>query len=428
MTLNKNHENLRRSVSHKLKVLVSAYACEPHKGSEPGVGWNWAKQIAKFAEVWVITRKNNREVIEEELKKNPEPNLHFVYVDLPKWMRFWKKKQRGVRTYYYLWQLALFKEAKKLNSLVHFDLTHHVTLVNDWLPSSLALLKVPFVWGPIGSHPPFPLAFQPHVKSFMMEKARVLTQKIFRFIDPFFLITLFKAKRIIPINRQIQKKYPFSLINNIKFIPQLAIAVDTLQELSDFKKEQKNCSIISVGRLIYIKGFHLVLKAFAMSYKKTPHITLKIVGEGTERKNLEQIVLEENLSDKVFFLGNIPRKEVINEMQESDIFLFPSFEGGGMVVLEAMACGLPVVCLDYGGPGEMVTNECGIKVKPITPEQTINDLAEALLKLANDPALRIKMGQAGRKRVQEYYIWEKKGEFIKKVYEEVLNKKLSGYS
>jgi len=76
----------------------------------------------------------------------------------------------------------------------------------------------------------------------------------------------------------------------------------------------------------------------------------------------------------------------------------------------------------------MVTNECGIKVKPITPEQTINDLAEALLKLANDPALRIKMGQAGRKRVQEYYIWEKKGEFIKKVYEEVLNKKLSGYS
>ncbi len=91
-----------------------------------------------------------------------------------------------------------------------------------------------------------------------------------------------------------------------------------------------------------------------------------------------------------------------------------------MVVLEAMASGLPVVCLDYGGPGEMVTEECGIKVKPVTPEQTIEDLADALLKLANDPALRRRMGEAGRKRVEEVYSWEKKGEFIKKMYEKVL--------
>ena len=67
----------------KLKVLVSAYACEPDKGSEPGVGWNWAKQIAHFHEVWVVTRTNNRPAIEERIEKNPDPNLHFIYVDLP---------------------------------------------------------------------------------------------------------------------------------------------------------------------------------------------------------------------------------------------------------------------------------------------------------------------------------------------------------
>ena len=77
--------------SKSLKVLISAYACEPHKGSEPGVGWNWARQIAEFAEVWVITRANNREIIEEEFKRNPVSNLHFIYVDLPKSLRFWKK-------------------------------------------------------------------------------------------------------------------------------------------------------------------------------------------------------------------------------------------------------------------------------------------------------------------------------------------------
>lgn len=89
-----------------------------------------------------------------------------------------------------------------------------------------------------------------------------------------------------------------------------------------------------------------------------------------------------------------------------------------------MAAGLPIVCLDYGGPGEMVTDECGIKVEPITPEQTINDLADALLRLANDPDLRERMGEAGKKRVMEHYSWEKKGEFIRKVYGEVLGVKL----
>lgn len=407
-----------------LKILLSAYACEPHKGSEPGVGWNWAKQIAKFAEVWVITRANNREVIEEELRKNPEPNLHFVYVDLPKWMRFWKKGQRGVRTYYYLWQFAAYFKAKQLIKEVKFDIAHHITFVNDWLPSFLTLLELPFVWGPIGSHPPFPANFQPNIKSFMLEKTRTLVQNIFRFIDPFFYITLFKAKKIIPINKRIIKKYPFTLVDENKYFPQLAIAVDEPIDNFILRTEQHKCSVVSAGRLIYFKGFHLSLKAFIKAVKKKPDMLFKLIGDGTERKNLEQISMNEKLTAQIFFLGNIPRENVINEMNESDIFLFPSFEGGGMVVLEAMAAGLPVVCLDYGGPGEMVTEECGIKVKPITPEQTINDLAEALLKLANDPELRRKMGEAGRRRVMEHYTWEKKGEFIKKVYEEVLGCRL----
>ena len=91
-----------------MKVLVSAYACEPHRGSEGGVGWNLVKQIARFAEVWVITRANNRAVIEDELRRNPVSNLHFKYYDVPKWMSFWKKKTRGLYLYYLLWQHMTF--------------------------------------------------------------------------------------------------------------------------------------------------------------------------------------------------------------------------------------------------------------------------------------------------------------------------------
>jgi len=412
-----------------LKVLISAYACEPEKGSEPGVGWNCVKQIAKFAEVWVITRKNNRAVIEEELKKNPEQNLHFVYVDLPNWMRFWKRGQRGVHLYYLLWQFAAYFKVRRLVKEIKFDIAHHITFVNDWLPSFLAFLPIPFVWGPIGSNKPMPIKFMPHKKAVILEILRVTTQCIFRLFDPLFYLTLFRAKVIIMISKNVEKRSPFNFLfkDNISYQSANGIDVNGSQFVSRDKKENI-VNVISVGRLIYFKGFYLSLIAFSKLLKKRNSIKLYVIGDGMDREFLNNLAQRMKINEYITFLGNIDRGAVLEKMRESDIFLFPSFEGGGMVVLEAMACGLPVVCLDYGGPGEMVTDECGIKVKPITPEQTINDLADALLKLANDPELRRKMGEAGRRRVQEHYTWGKKGEFIKKVYEEVLEKKLSGGS
>lgn len=111
----------------RLKILVSAYACEPGKGSEPGSGWYGVKKIAPFNEVWVITRANNREAIENTLPEDPMPNIHWVYYDLPAWMRFWKKGGRGVQLYYFLWQLGLYFVAKKLHARVGFDVVHHIT-------------------------------------------------------------------------------------------------------------------------------------------------------------------------------------------------------------------------------------------------------------------------------------------------------------
>ena len=68
-------------VKNRIRVLMSAYACEPNKGSEPGVGWNWAIQMANWNEVYVITRSNNKDVIEAYLKRNPVEHLHFYYHD-----------------------------------------------------------------------------------------------------------------------------------------------------------------------------------------------------------------------------------------------------------------------------------------------------------------------------------------------------------
>lgn len=90
-----------------VRVLLSAYACEPGKGSEPGVGWHWATELARLGhEVIVITRSNNRALIEKALKDASIPGLRFHYYDLPSWGRWWKRGPRGVRFYYWLWQAA----------------------------------------------------------------------------------------------------------------------------------------------------------------------------------------------------------------------------------------------------------------------------------------------------------------------------------
>lgn len=407
------------TVRMKVKVLVSAYACEPDKGSEPGVGWNWAKQIARFHEAWVITRPNNRVSIEKALAAAPDPNLHFIYVDPPRWLTCWKKKQRGVRTYYYLWQIAAYLKTKSLIETHRFDIAHHVTFVNDWLPSFLAFTGVPFIWGPIGSNLPIPTAFLPNRKAVVRERLRLVIQFLMRSCDPFYRWTVMRASRIIMLSPQL-RGFPFTRrpIERFNFEP--AIGINITEISTEFHaQEHSDLRVISVGNFIPIKNFHITIRAFAEAQHKNQNMKLELIGEGPERARLSRLTETLALATSIKFRGALTRSDVLKELSRADIFIFPSFEGGGMVVLEAMAAGLPVICLDYGGPDQMVTEECGIKVKPVTPEQTVSDLAKAILTLAQDLELRQQMGVAGRRRAQKVYNWDRKGELIQRIYNEV---------
>ena len=163
VTLRRQALSMLEGVS-RVKVLISAYACEPGKGSEPGAGWNWSLAAARDNEVWVLTRANNRAAIETELAQRPQPSLTFVYVDLPSWARRWKRGQRGVRLYYSLWQVAAFREAKRLHAEIHFDLVHHVTFANAWLPALVGFVDAPFVLGPVDAGMSVPITVLPRAR------------------------------------------------------------------------------------------------------------------------------------------------------------------------------------------------------------------------------------------------------------------------
>lgn len=398
------------------KVLVQAYACEPNEGSEPGVGWYMCQAIAEDNEAWVVTRKNNKQCIEAELKINPNPNLHFIYTDLPKWLSFWKKGGRGIRTYYYLWQFAALLKARKLVNQQNFDLAHHITFVNDWLFSSFSLLPIPFIWGPIGSHPKAPASLTSSKKDYIKDRLRYGFQSFMRTFDPLFLICAIRASLIIGISKEVGQKFPLSLLSKGKYINHTAIGVE---DIFDINTNRTGKNIISIGRLVPIKAFHLTIDAFHTAYKVDPELKLTIMGKGPLKETLTDRCISLGIKDSVTFLDWLPRDDVLKTMNQSDVFLFPSFEGGGMVVLEAMANGVPVVCLNYGGPGEMTPTDTSCKTEVSNYENTIKSLSNNILYIL-DNSNTTSTGESSQKWITDHYLWCNRHKTITAWYDNVL--------
>lgn len=398
-----------RSTRRPKKVLVAAYACEPDKGSEPGVGWHMCQAISRTNQTWVITKDNNRVPIQKALAERPNPNLHVSYVGLPRWLTFWKKGGRGVRTYYYLWQFAAWREARRLGRQVEFDVAHHVTFVNDWMFSFLGLLPYPFIWGPIGSHPKIPAALAFSVRTLLADRLRYTFQSAIRLLDPLFWICALRARLIVGISQDVGAHFPLSLICRGKFVVHTAIGVEAeVVSSAQSVPARTQSRVLTIGRLVPIKGFHLAVRAFACFARTKPNATLLIIGSGPERGRLMKLVGELGISEQVEFRQWLPREEALKEMAKADLFLFPSFEGGGMVVLEAMAQGTPVVCLDYGGPGEMVRDHCGVRVTVSNTTNTVAGLASSLETLISDEKLRRHLRSGARRRVVDNYLWMQK--------------------
>jgi len=405
-----------------MKVLVSAYACEPGKGSEAGEGWNWVTQISGPHQVWALTRANNRGPIEKELCDERLANIHWVYFDLPAWMRFWKKKQRGMRLYYYLWQVGAYLLARKLHRRIRFDLVHHLTFKSYWSPSMLAFLATPFLWGPVGGGESAPHEFWRSfsIRGRVYEAARTLGRGWARF-DPFVRFTARKATQALATTDATQDRLRTLGCKNISVFV-LGLPSDDIHRLSAIcPREGSPFRIFSIGNLLHLKGFELGLGAFAELQRQFPASEYWLIGDGPERKRLDLLATQLGVRNKVRFYGALSRTQVLEQLAECDVLLHPSLhDSAGWTCLEAMAAGRPVVCLDLGGPGLQVTKNTGIKVPAISPAQVVHDLAAALSQLASDPELRLQLGQAARQRVVEHFNWDKKCELMMGIYKRVL--------
>ena len=412
----------------RLSLLVSAYACNPLATEEsyPGeavLGWNLIKQLNRFHDVSVLTRTYNRRGIEEAIDKEKIGDVRFHYLTLPKFLSVLKRNFLGFSLYYLIWQVKAFFLARRLYKKNHYDFFHHITFNNDWMPSFIgAFLPLPFIWGPMGGGQKVPRSFKKtiHWKNRINQNLRLAGQWFWR-NTWFRRRCVKKALAILVCNTDTEdkiktneKKLFFYPVNGISS-KELISPPDTLVEKSSVFK------IIYAGRLDAIKGINLGIEAFHVFSRKFPKSSFKIVGVGPERDRLASLVESLNIQDKVEFIPWVEREELLEQLRLSDVLLFPSFrDGGGQVVIEAMGCGKPVIGLNVGGPGFHIQKEWGLKIEPKNPGYTIQEMAKALEILYLDGDLRKNMGAAGRRRTEEFYLWERLGDQLQRIYQEVL--------
>jgi glycosyltransferase involved in cell wall biosynthesis len=358
-----------------MRILVLAYACEPVKGSEPGAGWAWARLLAGLGEVWVITRENNRTAIEAALPDVAEKDsLHFVYLDLPRWARYWKRGQFGLRPYYLLWNIAALLKGRALQRTHGFDLVWHVTLANAWLGSAGALVGPPFVFGPVGGGVGIPWQFAGDLgpRGIAFEAIRATARAAGRYVNPLARIAWRRASLVLAQNGELIDWLPRRYRANAEIFQNFVS--DEITQRSD--RRAQNRTAVFAGRLVTWKGPALAIRAIA----SLPDWRLVFCGTGPDQAYLKRLANRLGVAHRVEFRGWLPRGEFLRLMrEEASVFLFPSFrDDSPWAVGEAVLTRVPIVCLDRGGAPILA----GGGVPLTTRAQTVMALAARVLEMS----------------------------------------------
>lgn len=405
-----------------MKVLLSAYSCRPNEGSEPGVGWNNALQLAQTHDVWVVTRQAYARGIDPWLAASPQARLRVVYYDLPAFMICLKRLGLPDTVYYYLWQLGSTNKLRKLHAEVGFDVAQHVTWVKYLAPSPLAFLPVPYIWGPVGGGERAPEPFMPtfSLRGKLFERLRGVLQYLAE-KDPLIKRTARRSQLTLVTTKESLARVKALGAPWVELCPESALNPAELELLASAAPGAGHpVRFISIGRQLHWKGFHLGLNAFAEADLANAEYWL--VGDGPEVERLKAQAANLGIADKVTFWGRLSRQETLAKLKAADVLVHPSLhDSGGWVCIEAMAASRPVICLNLGGPATQVTPNTGIVVEAVSLEATLSGLSEAFKRLAGDPSLRSSLGQAGRERAETVFTWAAKAKRFTRYYARLLS-------
>jgi glycosyltransferase involved in cell wall biosynthesis len=399
---------------------MSAYACEPGKGSEPEVGWQWALQMARYHDVTVLTRANNQPAIEFALAalRGRQPLPVFVYHDRSPVMLDLKRRTKSVKLYYLLWQRSARDVVAQLHAAHRFDLMHHVTFAGFRYPVAIWGHGARCVWGPIGGIESIPLRLLPwhHLRSLTYEALRNANNLLQA--APFHVLPKrARATTLILVStREMQRTFA-KLGFDSEVMPTIGLNPAEMP-FQPHRPGEGPLRLLFVGNILTLKGVDLALEALQQSQTNA---VLTLIGTGSYLAAAKRLARRLGLREQVKFEGRLPRPEVLKAYPDYDVFVFPSLhDTGGYAIIEAMFNELPVICLDYGGPAVVVRDGCGIKV-PLGPRaKVIAGLAAAIRSYDRNRAAIQEHGHAAREVILREYDWDKKGAQMNERYQKAV--------
>lgn len=413
--------------SRRLKVLVSCYACDPALGSEPGMGGNWVLQMARHHDLWVLTEESFVSALSEYLEQHcPElkPAIHTVGISRHRF-RFGEKLWEAFFYYwtYRTWQSDAYREAQRLVQQIDFDLAHQLNMIGYREPGYLWKLPVAFIWGPIGGHAQMPWRFFPsfsmreaiyygvrNVLNWFQTRVSCRVRRAMRRADVLVAATHVDAIAIRNIHRR-----------NAVLLNEQGASPSVKEPKGQGRDVGNPLRVVWCGLFLARKALHLGLEAVFRARTQV-RLELHVIGDGDCARRWKRIASDRGLDDICHWHGQLPHEETLNVMAMCEVMLFTSLqEGTPAVVLEAIQLGLPVVCHDACGFGAVVDDTCGIKIPVINPQRSIEDIANALVRLSTKAGLVESLSRGAIQRAYELS-WERKTEDMLALYWEAIRR------
>lgn len=413
-----------------MRVLILADDCNPDWPSLPIVGYKAARAIAEVAEVVVVTHVRNR----KSLSQSGFGKAQVRYVDseyIARPMFKFASLLRGGTDAAWTTAIALsypsylafeWEVWKATGSEIRsgaFDIVHRLTPMSPTLPSPMAAWSpVPFVLGPLNGGLKWPAAFR---EELVREREWMSYIRAAHRALPYQSSTYRRSAAILAAFQHTIDDLPKAAQGRKINFPEIGIDPHIFDQSSE-RTARKQKTILFAGRLVPYKMPQLVVECFARSRSLRGH-SLVMAGDGPERPAIERLIRAHGLEKQVQLLGWKSQTEVGALMRSADIFAFPSIrELGAGVIVEAMACGLACVVVDYGAPGNLVDSDRGLKVSAGTREELTRNFTQALESLAEDDTAAFRMGMAAREHAMRHFTWEAKAEKMLAVYDFALGR------
>lgn len=404
-----------------MRILLVGHGCAPDMGSEPGITWNWALNLAARHDVWVVTHAHFRPAIERFLERHPQPRLRFAYVGrLGWWDPLRLPSIRGIRLHYWAWQRRVLALAREMDAEHDFDLVQHVSWGTVGLPPLLGRLGKPFVWGPVGGGQTTPLALLPGFgRALPMELLRSLRVWTAPF-SPALRRAAREAAAVFAANRETQAVLRRAGARDVPLVVDIGVPPEIFAEPPPPRPVDGPFTVLWAGRIEPRKGLALLLEAARLV--EVPGIRFVVAGSGPEEDAMRRRAAALGLGDRVAFLGQTPWRELQSLYRAAHVFLFTSIRDTfGTTALEALAGGAPVICLDHQGVGTHLPESAAVKLPVAGQRAVAAAMARAIEALAADRARLAAMSAAGQ-RFAEQESWDRRARAMEARYAAILRR------